>query len=274
MLEAQIQASRYNGARANLLLLVAFTAINLVLLVTGSNSYFLFSASVPYTLTDLAMFLCGMYPRETYTGIYANMDFADSSLYYIVLGISIVIIALYLLAYIFSKNQKVGWLIFALAFFALDTAWLLIYVGISAEIMMDILFHIWVIVSLTMGIIAYFKLKKIPTEVKTPVDPEAEEIRQDIPDSKVIRYADTAEKEKVFLSSEIYGHKIVYRRVKKTNELVIDGRVYAEYTALLEKAHLLTATLDGHTYGVGYDNRGLVYLSVDGMLTEQKTRLI
>ena len=82
----------------------------------------------------------------------------------------------------------------------------------------------------------------------------------------MLRYADNDVKARIFLENDIYGHKIVYRRVKKTNELVIDGKVYGEYVALLERTHLLTAAVDGHTYGAGFDGRGFVYLTVDGRM--------
>ena len=272
MPEALVQTNRYNVARSNLLLLIAFTAINLILLTTGSGTYFLFSASVPYTFTDLAMFFCGMYPAEIYEGL--GMEFLSPALFYVAIGFSVVLLGLYLLSYIFSKKQKVGWLIFALVLFVLDTAWMFLYFGISGELIMDILFHGWVIVSLSLGIYAHFKLKKIPTEVNVPTIEGEEAARQDILDSKVLRYADNDVKARIFLENDIYGHKIVYRRVKKTNELVIDGKVYGEYVALLERTHLLTAAVDGHTYGAGFDGRGFVYLTVDGMLIAQKARTI
>ena len=52
-------ANKFMSARHNLLLVVIFTLVNIVLLVAQSNSYFLFSASIPYYLVDLGMFLCG-----------------------------------------------------------------------------------------------------------------------------------------------------------------------------------------------------------------------
>ena len=274
MMEAQIQSTRYNGSRINLLLVVLFTVINMILLVSGSNSYYLFSASIPYTITDLARYLCGLYPPEAYAeaGIYAP-QFSDISLFYIALAISIVVIGLYLLSFFLSKKQKVGWLIFALVFFVLDTAWLILYIGDILSILMDLLFHVWVIFSLSMGIYAYFKLRKLPKEMDHPMDPEAEAQRQDIPDSKVLRYADHTVKAKIFLEREIFGHKIVYRRVKKTNELVIDGKVYGEYTALFEAAHSIRAVVDGHSYGVGFDGKVMNYLIVDDSLATQKVRL-
>lgn len=274
IVEAQIQSTRYNGARINLLLVVLFTMVNMILLVSGSDSYYLFSASIPYTITDLARYLCGLYPPEAYTeaGIYAP-QFAEMSLFYIVLAISAVVIGLYLLAYFLSKRQKVGWLIFALIFFVLDTAWLIFYVGDIVGILLDLLFHLWVIFSLSMGIYAYIRLRKIPAQEDMPLDPEMEMNRQDALDSKVLRTADTSVKARIFLEKDVFGHKIVYRRVKKTNELVIDGKVYGEYTALFEAAHSMKAVVDGHTYGVGFDGKVLNYLIVDDVLATQKVRL-
>ena len=61
--------NKYMGARHNLLLVVIFTAVNIGLLVAQSNSYFLFSASIPYYLVDLGMYLCGKYPMEYYADL-------------------------------------------------------------------------------------------------------------------------------------------------------------------------------------------------------------
>ena len=51
--------NKYNTTRYNLLLVIGFTLINIVLLVTNSDRYFLFSAYIPYTVATLGMILCG-----------------------------------------------------------------------------------------------------------------------------------------------------------------------------------------------------------------------
>ncbi len=154
---------RYNGARNNLLLVVAFSAVNLVLLAFNSFTYFLFSASFPYMLADLGRYICGKYPSEYYIGIEAN-EFLPETVYWVLLAIAAVIILMYLLAYLFSKKNRVGWLIFAFVFFVLDTLALFGYFGISVDMIMDIVFHVWVLVYLGLGIHAHFKLKKLPCE--------------------------------------------------------------------------------------------------------------
>lgn len=155
--------TKFNNARANLLAAVAFTGINIVLLFVDASSYFLFSIFVPYSITLMAMLVTGKLPAEFYAEDWAGYEFLDGSVFWIVLVIAIVIIGLYLLSWFLSKKNKVGWLVFALVIFCIDTLLMLFLQGMSESIM-DIIFHVWVIVSLTSGIIAYNKLKKLPEE--------------------------------------------------------------------------------------------------------------
>ena len=170
--ERQTLERRYNGARNNLLLVVVFSAVNVILSVLNSFSYFLFSASVPYMLADLGRYLCGRYPEEYYEDAEVYEFFPDT-VFWVMIAISAVIIAMYLLAYIFSKKNRVGWLIFALVFFALDTVTMFLYFGISVDILMDIVFHIWVLVSLFMGVFSHYKLKKLPPVLEPEAEPAA-----------------------------------------------------------------------------------------------------
>jgi hypothetical protein len=55
----------------------------------------------------------------------------------------------------------------------IDTIGMFIFTGFAVEGIVDIIFHVWVIVSLALGINAYFKLKKLPVE---EVESTAEEI--------------------------------------------------------------------------------------------------
>lgn len=160
----QVLESKFASARHNILLVVVFTAINIFLLVTNSNTYFLFSAYIPYILVDFGMLLCGMYPSEFYTGEFGGMEFLDKSFFAITLGVAVVILILYLLSWILSKKDRVGWMIFALVFFSIDTVLMLLLNGIAVESIIDVVFHGWVIFSLSSGIHAYYKSKKIPLE--------------------------------------------------------------------------------------------------------------
>ena len=161
-MQRQALISRFSAARVNLLLMIIFTAINLLTLTTGIGSYFLFSATVPYLITDIGMALCGMYPQEYYEGL-EGMIFLDKSFFVILLILSLLILVIYLLCWIFSKKNRVGFLIGALAMFSFDTLVLLMSGEILTTIV-DIIIHIWVIVILSMGISANYKLKQLPKE--------------------------------------------------------------------------------------------------------------
>ena len=161
-------AGKYASSRHNILLVLIFTTINLVLLVANSDTYFLFSAYIPYMIVSMGMFLCGKYPEEFYE-VVGETEFLDQSFLVVTLVIAVVICVLYLLCWLFSDKGRVGWLIAALVLFSLDTL-LMLLGGIGLDSVVDILFHGWVIVSLSMGISAYFKLKKLPEEEPVPVE--------------------------------------------------------------------------------------------------------
>ena len=263
--------NKYISARQNLLLVVMFSAVNILFLCLGTGSYFLFSASIPYLLVDLGRFYCGMYPAEEYTGEFAGMVFADQSFFVTLLIVAIVIIALYVVCWYFSKNHKVGFLVFALVLFSIDTVALLMFATVGSII--DIAFHGWVIVILIMGISAHYKIKKLPPEAEIfPVPNENGEI--DVQNSPILRVVDPCEKSRTLLEVEAEGHTILYRRVKNTNELVIDGNVYAEYTALVETPHCLSAQIDGHTFEAGLNALSKSYINVDGKTVLTKIRWI
>ena len=259
-------AYRYNRARYNLLIAIIFTVINIVLLVTKSDSYFLFSATVPYFIADLGMLYAGMYPEEVYFEL-GFEPFLDSTGFAFVISIAVVVLLVYLLCFIFSKNNKSGWLIAALVFFALDTLALILLYGFD---LFDVLFHAWVIYDIACGIKAHGDLKKLPE-----LAPEEEtDTATALTDSEPLYTADMSVKHRVLLQTEALGREVIYRRVNKTNELVIDGKVYVSVEMLAEPAHSLSARIDGHEIKVGYNGIFASYAELDGEVIAKKTRLI
>lgn len=269
-MEKQVHQSRFNAARTNLILVVAFSLFNLIALATNSGYYFLFSLSIPYLLTDIGMFFTGMYPDEFYTGEFAGMVPADKSLFWGMLIVSILIIGIYTLLFFLSKkNDKM--LKVALVLFCVDTAVMLLNYGFSAIV--DLAFHVWVIVILAMGVKASKKLKELPDE---PIEGDFTDISEgETPkDSPILRPADMTVKARVLLETDIYNYNIIFRRVKKVNELVINGNVYAEYIATLEMPHELCARVGEHKIAVGMDNASHSYISVDGEIVKRKMRWV
>ena len=163
MTERQKLTARYNGARSNILLVIAFTLINSVLLFTGSDSYFLFSAAIPYYMTLFGLLYTGRMPAEWYEGV-ENFQPDPDAVLYVYVAIAVVIVALYALMWFLSKKHGYGWLVAALLLFVADTFAMFYYTGFTADMILDFVFHIWVLVSLTSGIIAAINLKKLPEE--------------------------------------------------------------------------------------------------------------
>lgn len=179
--QRRMYENKYTSARANLLLVFVFTAINVILLATGNYTYFLFSASIPYFVADIGYLLCGKYPPEVYEGGLEDIAVLEPSASIVFIIIALLISCLYLVCWFFSKKKPV-WLVASAVIFALDTLAMFALYGLSFENIVDILFHVWVIWSLVSGIKANKALMALPpveelvTEMADgyiTVDPEA-----------------------------------------------------------------------------------------------------
>ena len=254
----------YRSARMTVLIVAIFSAVNIFLLLSDSGTYFLFSATIPYFIVDLFMYRCGKYPAEFYDPTYIYV-FDDEMYLYTAIVIAFIIIAVYVLLFFLSQHQRVTWLIVALVLSVIDTAALFILYGINSGMVIDILFNIYIIVSICIGIYNHFALKKQCAEEPPIVLTESEDAEHPGKsefDSHPIRRADPAVKSKMLLDATIFGHTVIYRRVKTVNELIVDGNVYCEYVGFFEKAHAHIIQIDGHSLSVGYASP-VYYIVVD-----------
>ncbi|MBQ6717944.1 MAG: hypothetical protein IJN22_03505 [Clostridia bacterium] len=246
-------------ARSNLLLMIILTVVNIVLLAVGADTMLLFSATVPYYVAAF--------------GIFSEI----SQLIVAGLAIAAVILVLYLICWIFSKKHY-GWMIAALVLFILDSI-AMIGLYIWAEDfsgILDLVIHIWVLYYLIIGVRFGYKLKNIPPEEAV----EYEQSEQIAPtadaqgNSVALRAVQNDIKNRILIDGNYLGHYICYRRAGRVNELVIDGYVYDELEILVETAHVLEATVDGHTIQVGFDGVMHSYIRIDGQRVAKKLRLI
>lgn len=251
---------KYKAARSNLLLTIILTVLNVVMLLLGSENMLLFSISVPFYAVVFGYLMEGT--AMLVTGIV----------------IAAIMLAVYLVCWIFSK-KRTGWLIAALVLFIVDTlvmGAMYLLAGEGSGIM-DVLIHIWVLYYLISGVRSAGKLKNMPPE-EEPVVVAAEDIAQEQPvlisqNSTPLRRADEEAKCRVLLEETYSTYHLVYRRVKRVNELVINGYVYDQYEALIEADHCLSARIDGHLFEMGFSNLGYSYLRVDGNEIKKKIRL-
>ena len=169
--KGEILTARYTNARRNILILIIFTVLNIFLALTGSSVYLLFSAYIPYTLVEVGLLLSGKYPEEYYEALYGEqyhtLDFSGKG---VILVLLVIVAAFVLLWYFISwkatRKASFGWMLFTLIYFALDTVVMLLIRGVSFGDIFDLLFHGWVLYSLTAGILALRKLRNLPEEVQ------------------------------------------------------------------------------------------------------------
>jgi hypothetical protein len=253
-------------ARLNLLVIAVLTAINIALLVTGGNFYFLFSAALPTFAVDVALMLGG-----------------GSDVMTVALLIAALVVAYFVVAWFFSANGGLGWMVATLTVLACDTIALIVLYEIDATLMMDLFFHVYMVVMQVIALVATCRIKRIQAEELSSnggasfaeAQSSSSEAGSAV-DSPILRVADTTVRARVFLEVTVFEHKVTYRRVKRTNELVIDGNVYAEYSAWREGAHMLNAQVGGHAFSAGlrtlYMN-GVAYIIVDGQIVAEKARI-
>ena len=169
--ERVILENKYSSARYNLLIVAIFTLINVITVSFGGDSYFLVSAAVPYYIAFIGALMTGRLPAVYYEDS-GFTEFLEPTFLVICAVIAVVLVALYLVFWFFSK-KKPGMLIASLVFFALDTVFMLVIYGIAIDMIIDLLFHAWVIISLASGVRAYYKLKALPPDEPEP-SPEEE----------------------------------------------------------------------------------------------------
>lgn len=168
----QTLLKNYRAGQIDLLAIIIFTVVNVVLTLTASGSYFLFSAFIPFEFLYSAMLLCGKFPAEWYEGL-EGFEFFDESMFYAAIVVVVVFLAIYTVCLVFSSKNRYGWLIAALVVFSLDTLYLLTMFDVS--FIVDLAIHVIAIVGLARAVHAGHQLKKIPSDEELAAAWEAEQ---------------------------------------------------------------------------------------------------
>ena len=152
---------KYARSRANLLLVLIFTVVNLFS-VTFGDTYFLFSATIPM-LCPATMSLLAAEPE--FLATIGMTPETATPLIIVGLVIGLVLSVPYLLCWIFSK-KRVGWMVAALVFFSIDS--LLLLISFDLTMILDIIIHAVVMYYLITGVINGFKLRDMPEDMPLP----------------------------------------------------------------------------------------------------------
>jgi len=153
MADKKQQILIFEKSRNNLLLVIAFTVVNLVLIYFEAKVNFLFSATIPQFVLNVG---------KTLT------DTTDDSIF-LIIGLIIAFIAVlsYFIFWLLARRARVLILI-ALIFFGIDSL-LLIYLVLNAEfdfsVLLECAFHVWILYYLFTGVKAWYNLRGVSTEV-------------------------------------------------------------------------------------------------------------
>lgn len=152
--------SNFNKARYNLLMMAVLSLVNVVLILANASISFTFTATFPQIAVIFGM-------------VFAEEGLGTPAL---VVGIVVALISigLYVLCWFLCKKYR-GAMVAALILFALDCLCLVPYLLDSpGDMIIDVLFHAWVMYYLVIGVVAYVKLRKLPPEeLYTPYPDDA-----------------------------------------------------------------------------------------------------
>lgn len=115
---------------------------------------------------------------------------------------------------------------------------------------------------------AFFKFKDKESKGEPQMPPS------ELLGTPALRRADPNVNHKVLLETKVESYHVCYRRVKTTNELVINDFVYDQKKGFFEFGHTLHAVVDGHLIKAGLDDLSFSFIVFDGELVEYKKRYI
>ena len=150
--------SWYKMARNSILLVIGFTIFYTILFFGKTDIYFFFSSSLPFYVSFYGK------DSDIFDTYFPNIDFlatGESRIMVITWIVFVVVICMYFLAWLYSKKEGYGWLVFALGFYLLDTIVIGCNAGFTKWMIWDYLCHALVLALLARGIYAGIKLKKI-----------------------------------------------------------------------------------------------------------------
>jgi len=138
-------------SRGNLLLMTILTVVNIATYWFELGFMLPFSAFVPLTIFDF--------------GYYFSIELADPSLFTLGIVLAALIIIFYLIGYILSKKNP-RWLMITMWMYIFDTL-IMIYLFatvfvLNGTMILDIVFHIWVLYYFINGVLAVKKLNLLP----------------------------------------------------------------------------------------------------------------
>ena len=168
-IRAQLE-TRYRSARFSLLLIIAFTAINMIMCVGQTGMFWLFSANIPYLLTDLGMYFGGMY-RVAEGAVLPGFGALGRPFFFAMLAVAILFLCVYFVCWLLSE-KKSAWLFATLIIFSVDTVVMIVMpllgmADVSVDFAFDVALHACAIYELIDGLLSWKRLAALNAEEDT-----------------------------------------------------------------------------------------------------------
>ncbi|MCL2672034.1 MAG: hypothetical protein FWF10_08355 [Clostridiales bacterium] len=259
-------AMKFKRARSNLLLVVIFTAANLLLTAFNAGVYMLFSATGPQFVFEVGRGLAE--------------EFQSTAFLVAGLIIAFISIGLYFLCWLLAKRRR-AFILVALIFFCIDCllfVLLLLSGGFEVSYLLDIVFHGWILFSLISGTRAWAKLRGVSAEdldaaLQNPAETAA--VQPQIAEgyhSAPLRLDD--KKGRILIAADYEDLQISMKRTRGLTELIVNDTVYDEVRGIVERDYTLTAYVQNNKIaGMCKSGGGIMYLYVNDVLIAQKRRL-
>ena len=158
--------NKYHSSRIELLIAIALTIVNIILIFTASSVYLPFAPSFPSAIIFYYALNTGLLPGFDYKA-YNMYEFLDTSYLVVACIIAAAIIAAYTVFWFLSKKRPV-FLLVSLVFFSLDVVSILLGFTLTTPII-DLIFHGIIIYYLYSG---YRAAKQLEELEKAPIVPE------------------------------------------------------------------------------------------------------
>lgn len=147
MSKKELAENSARTSRFNILIVVILTALNIVMFLFGAESYFLFSAALPYY-------------SVVFSAVFVAEGIVPPALFYLAIAFAVIILAAYTLCFVMGKKHF-GWIIAALALFCADTLFFIVIIALAFEssMIIDIILHLYVLATFISALVNSVKLK-------------------------------------------------------------------------------------------------------------------
>lgn len=230
----------YKNARVSLLMVAAFSFINIIT-ICFADSYFLFSSYVTQLLS--------------YFGAYFYVETGEILFYIVFAVLALVSVIPYLVCWIFSKKHQAP-MIIALVLFSLDTAFMVFdIIGyFDFSMILDVVFHAYVIYSLATGVKFGKQRKALAEEVAAMNAAQAQADAEAASGDVVLEDSPEAQETRVLSftrNKSFYGSAVAF-------SIYVDNQV----VATIRNGETVSVTVNGLAHQLAVNTSGGAFSNV------------